>query len=146
MLEWLQSVREDQVLERTNIRTKGFEEMKRCGRSNKSLALCFRLSPNVFLPLAFSIMPLSIMVMIGATRAPAAPADSASTPIRSPSFDVFQSRFVTTGELSIAGVLKPATAGASASGTGESVLGKNPSFAGAFIALLSSPIAAFSGD
>ena len=49
------------MLEHTKIRRKGFEEMKRCGRSNRSLALCFRLSPNVFLPLAFSIMPLSIL-------------------------------------------------------------------------------------
>jgi hypothetical protein len=56
------------------------------------------LSPNVFRPLAFSMMPLSIIVIIGATSAPAAPAESASTPMRSPSFDVFQSRFVTTGE------------------------------------------------
>jgi hypothetical protein len=48
----------------------------------------------VFLPLAFSIMPLSIIVMMGATSAPAAPADSASTPMRSPSVDVFHSFLV----------------------------------------------------
>jgi hypothetical protein len=75
---------------RTKISANGLEAMNRCGRSNNSLALCFKLSPKVFLPLAFSMMPLSIIVMMGATSAPAAPAASASTPIRNPSFDVFQ--------------------------------------------------------
>lgn len=166
------SIFEEGEVGRTKINTNGFEAMKRCGRSNNSLALCFKLSPKVFLPLAFSIIPLSIIVMIGATRAPAAPADSASTPTRNPSFDVFHSRFAITGELSMTGfafelelplgsggngslgfgtaagigVLKPGTAGASASATPESVLGRYPSFAGAFKALLFSPIATFSGD
>jgi hypothetical protein len=156
---------------RTKISTKGFEEMKRWGRSNSSRALCFMLEPSVFLPLAFSIMPWSIMVMMGATSAPAAPADSASTPTRSPSFDVFQSRFVTVGvsfttmfELVFGlgkggsgsfglgigagiGVLKPGIAGAPVSERVWFVCCRNPSFAGAFKAWkLSSPIAAFCGD
>lgn len=83
---------------RTKIKAKGFEVMNRCGRSSSSLALCFMLSPSVFRPLAFSMMPLSIIVIMGATSAPAAPAESASTPTRSPSFDVFQSRLVTASD------------------------------------------------
>jgi hypothetical protein len=117
------------------------------------------------------MMPLSIMVITGATSAPAAPADNASTPTRSPSFDVFQSRFVISeksffaiveslfeleiGRLGsgnfgfgiVAGIddLIPGITGASASAT--AVLCDTTSFAGALKALVfSSPIAAFCGD
>lgn len=154
---------------RTKMRTNGFEVMKRCGFRSSSWALFFRLSPKVFRPLAFSMMPLSIMVMMGATSAPAAPADMASTPTRNPSFDVFQSRFVTSDKSLFAiaalapeldevkpgsgsfgfgivdgiGVLKSAIAVISASATGCGIA----SFAGTFkVLLFSSPIAAFCGD
>lgn len=74
---------------RTKMSTKGFPARNRCGLSSNSRALFFKLLPSVFLPLAFSMMPLSIMVMIGATSAPAAPAASASLPRRRPSLLVF---------------------------------------------------------
>lgn len=151
------------------MRTNGFEVTKRCGLTSSSWALFFRLSPKVFRPLAFSMMPLSIMVMMGATSAPAAPADIASTPTRNPSFDVFQSRLVASdisffaivalvaeleeGKLGSGSfgfgivdgidVLKSAIAVTSASVTGCGTI----SFAGTFeVMLLSSPIAAFCGD
>jgi hypothetical protein len=76
---------------KVKIRAKGLLPMKRCGFANNSIALFFKLVPSVFLPLAFSIMPLSIMVMIGATSMPALPAERASTPMRRPSLDVFHS-------------------------------------------------------
>lgn len=74
---------------RTKISAKGFPVRKRCGFNSNSLALFFRLSPSVFLPLAFSMIPLSMIVIIGATSAPAAPAASASLPRRRPSLSVF---------------------------------------------------------
>ena len=79
---------------RVKIRAKGFEAMKRWGRERSSIAELRRLVPKVFLPLAFSIMPLSIMVIMGATRAPAQPAERASMPMRRPSLEVFHSRGV----------------------------------------------------
>jgi hypothetical protein len=154
---------------RTKMRTNGFENMKRWGFSSSCWALFFRLSPKVFRPLAFSMMPLSIMVMMGATSVPAAHADMASTPTRNPSFDVFQSRFVTSDKSFFAivalvpeleegklgsgsfgvgivdgiGVLKSAIAVISASATGSGKV----SFACTFkILLFSSPIAAFCDD
>jgi hypothetical protein len=78
---------------RTKMSKNGFEAMKWCGRSINSFALCFKLSLSVFRPLAFSMMPLSIMVMRGAMSTAAVPADSASIPTRNPNFDVFHSRF-----------------------------------------------------
>lgn len=74
---------------RTKINAKGLLPMKRCGRSRRFRALLFRLSPRVFRPLAFSMMPLSIMVMMGATNTPAEAAANASAPIRSPKLWVF---------------------------------------------------------
>ena len=72
----------------TKISAKGLLPKNRCGRTNSSFALFFKLSPSVFRPLAFSMIPLSIIVMIGATNVAAAPAAMASTPTLSPKFCV----------------------------------------------------------
>ena len=58
-----------------------------------SLALAFRLFASVFLPLAFSMMPLSMAVIIGAMSTAAEPADAASEAILRPNPEVFQFLF-----------------------------------------------------
>jgi hypothetical protein len=63
---------------------------KLAGLKAISLRLALKLSPNDRLPLAFSMMPLSMAVMIGATSTAALPAASASEPILRPSLLVFQ--------------------------------------------------------
>ena len=76
----------------TKISAKGLLPTNLHGLVTISLALLLKLPPSVFLPLAFSIIPLSIIVITGATSAPAAPAASASTPTLSPSLCVFHLR------------------------------------------------------
>ena len=80
--------------------------MNRPGFLTNSVTLCFRLWRKVFRPLAFSMMPLSIMVMTGATRIPAAPAAMASTPTLRPSFAVFHACLSETakGVMSVLGI------------------------------------------
>lgn len=73
----------------TKINTNGLPVKNRPGFPANSAKLCFRLWRSVFRPLAFSMIPLSSMVMTGATRIPAAPAAMASTPTLRPSFAVF---------------------------------------------------------
>lgn len=73
----------------TKINAKGLLPTNRHGLVSSSLALLLKLPPNVSRPLAFSMIPLSIMVITGATSAPADPAASASAPIRRPSLCVF---------------------------------------------------------
>lgn len=59
------------------------------GRRASSQKLLFKLSFSERRPLAFSMMPLSIMVMSGATSTPALAAAAASMPTRIPSLCVF---------------------------------------------------------
>lgn len=79
-------------MQHTRTSAKGLLPNNLCGATTISLTLFLRLSLNVFLPLAFSIIPLSIIVMIGAINTPADPAASASAPSLKPKFFVFHDR------------------------------------------------------
>ena len=82
----------------TNINLKGRPAKNTPGFETTSRKLLFKLSPSVRLPLAFSMIPLSIMVMMGATRTPAEPAASRSTPTREPSRSVLYFRGIASDE------------------------------------------------
>lgn len=93
----------------------------------------------MFRPLAFSMMPLSIMVMMGATSVPAAPAASASLPRRRPSLFVFH-RVVASVVVSLAVVI----AEDGVDSVSFSTTGSSPMASDRFTGFCSSPIAASS--
>lgn len=73
----------------TKISPKGLLPKNDTGLLTICSALFLKLSPRLVRPLAFSIIPLSIEVITGATSTAAAAAATASAPHRNPKFCVF---------------------------------------------------------